>query len=238
MTGRSRVCHVHAPDPECHRGQEPDGARAHDRGLARPPHPKPALDLEGLGDALLHHRGRLEQDADLPEAPGDLHQELGVIHVVLGQVAVAEVDAALVVDVVGGHVIGADDVVDAVAGPAYRGDDVVPHRQLGDVGPHRLDPAEALVPDHQEIEPFRRRPVLGGVDLLVGSVHPDSQHLHQHSTPAGDVGERRTGHRRQVYRAGFPRDHGDSLHHRTWRGVHRLRHRGQNRVGHAEACQD
>ena len=46
-------------------------------------------------------------------------------------------------------------------------------------GPDRLDPPEALVAGHEEAVSLGRSAVLGGVDLLVGAVHADAQHLHE-----------------------------------------------------------
>ena len=45
---------------------------------------------------------------DLLQPLRNLDDELGVVDVVLGEVAVAQVDAALEVGVVGRHVVGAD----------------------------------------------------------------------------------------------------------------------------------
>ena len=86
----------------------------------------------------------------------------------------AQVDAALVVSVVGGHVVGADQVIDALAGPAHRGHDVVAGLYLGDIRADGFHLAEALVADDQEVVSGRRRTVLGGVDLFVGSVYTNS----------------------------------------------------------------
>ena len=96
-----------------------------------------------------------------------------------------QVDPPLVVHVVRRHVVGADPVVDARAGPADGRHHVVARRQLGHVGPDRLHPAEALVAGHEKVVARRRGAVLGRVDLLVGAVHADPQHLDQHARPSG-----------------------------------------------------
>ena len=88
----------------------------HDGSPPGPPDPQPALDLVRLGDALLHDGRRLQQNADLLEALGTFTMYSASVHVVLGQVAVAEVDPPLEVGVVRRHVVRADLVVDAVAG--------------------------------------------------------------------------------------------------------------------------
>ena len=64
---------------------------------------------------FLRDRHRLEQDADLLQALRDLDDELFVLDVVLRQIAVAQIDAALEVLGVGRHVLQADGVVDALA---------------------------------------------------------------------------------------------------------------------------
>src|SRR5262249_4525513 len=105
---------------------------------------------------------------------GDMDDVLGVVHVVLGEIPMAQVDAALVVDIVRGHVVGADLVVDTVTRPTHGGHDVVARTKLSHVGPHGFYPSEALVPDDQEVISRGRCPVFRGVDLLVGSVNADT----------------------------------------------------------------
>ena len=81
-------------------------------GAPRLPDLQAPLDLEGVVDALLGDGGRLEQHADLGEARGQREDVLEILDVVLGQVAVQQVDPALVVDVVGREVLQADLPVD------------------------------------------------------------------------------------------------------------------------------
>jgi hypothetical protein len=69
--------------------------------------------------ALLHDADRFHQHPDFLQGGGNLDYVLRIFHVALGQKAVQQVDAALVVSVVGGHVVGADQVVDAVAWSAH-----------------------------------------------------------------------------------------------------------------------
>ena len=40
---------------------------------------------------------------------------------------------------------------------------------------------------HQDLLGRRRRAVLGGVDLAVGAVDANPQHLHQHTAATGDI---------------------------------------------------
>src|SRR2546426_673330 len=84
-------------------------------GSARLPDSQPPLDLVRLVDPLLGHRRRLEQDADLAQRLGQRDHVLRILDVALGEVPVQQVDPALVVRVVGGHVLEADLVVDRVA---------------------------------------------------------------------------------------------------------------------------
>ena len=86
------------------------------------------------------------------------HDVLVVLDVVLGQVAVALVDAALEVDVVGGHVLEADRVVDARAGPADAGDHDRPGLDVArHVRPHLDHAAERLVAGDQVVVARRAR---------------------------------------------------------------------------------
>jgi hypothetical protein len=93
-----------------------------------------------------------------------------VLDVELGQVAVAEVDATLEVDIVGRHIVGADAVIDAAARSPHRGHDEVTRPEFGHVRADGFDLAEVLVADDQEVVALRRLTVLGGVDLLVRAV--------------------------------------------------------------------
>ena len=204
--------HVQTPQAQNQRGQQTDGAGAHDRSLARPPHFQPALNLVSLVDSFLHHGGRLEQHADVLESLRHLHDELDIIDVVFRQIPVAQVDAALVVRVVGGHVVGADQVIDALAGAAHGGDDVVAGLHFGDIRPDGFDLAEALVADDQEVVSGRRRAVFGGVDFFVGSVHADAQNLYQHATAVGNLIQRRLRQIGHVDAVGFSWEYTDRFH--------------------------
>ena len=193
LAGEAEGRHVEPAQPQHERRQDADRPRPHDRGPPRAPHAQPPLDLVRLGDALLDHGERLEEHADLAQPPRDLHDELGVVDVVLGEVPVAQVDPALEVDVVGGHVVGADQVVEARARPADGGHDVVAGLHLGHVLPDRLDPAEPFVADDQEVMPVGGGAVLRRVDLLVRPVDADAQDLDEDAPAAGDVVHRGLG---------------------------------------------
>ena len=123
-----------------------------------------------------------------------------------------QVDAALEVGVVGGHVVGADEVVETLAGAPHRRHHVIAGTELGDVLAHRLDPPEALVTRDQEVVSLGGRAVLGRVDLLVGPVDADAQHLDEHPAPARDVAHARLGELGEVHRVGTPGEHRDGFH--------------------------
>ena len=124
----------------------------------------------------------------------------------------AQVDAALEVDVVGGHIVLADGVIDAVSRATDGGDDVVARSQPRDVRSDPLHPAETLVTDDQEVVALRGLTILGGVDLLVGSVDSHTKNCDQHSAPVGNVGLRRFGQLREMNASGLARDHCDRFH--------------------------
>src|SRR2546430_2392085 len=105
-----------------------------------------------------------------------------------------EIDAALEVGVIRGHVRVADLVVNAGTRTAHGGDDVVAGPELGDVGPHFLDAAKALVADNQKVVPIRRGAILRRVDFLVGAVNTNAKHFDQYSAAAADFLDRRSWH--------------------------------------------
>src|SRR5437763_16770092 len=100
-----------------------------------------------------------------------LHDELGIVHVVLGEEAVPQIDATLVVDIVRGHVVGADHVVDTAAWATNRGDDVVTGLEFGNVRPNLFDATETFMPDDEELVSWRGGAVFRRIDFFVGSVH-------------------------------------------------------------------
>lgn len=116
------------------------------------------------------------------------------------------------VGLVGGEVGRADDVVDAPTRPADDGDHVVAGCDLGDVGAHLGDHAEALVAEHEVVGTGRGGAVLAGVDLLVGAVEADPEDLDEHAPAPGDLVEAGLGdvpEGRAVRGAG---DDGDRVH--------------------------
>ena len=179
--------HVEPPQPQHESREQSERARASHGGAAGTPDPQAPLHLEGLGDALLDHGDRLEQHAHFGGRAGHANDVVVGVDVALGEEAMHLVDAALPVDVVGGQVLAADGVVDALARAAHRRHHVIARLEVPDVGTHALDHAEALVAQHQDLLARWRRAVLGGVDLAVGAVDADPQHLHQHAVATGNV---------------------------------------------------
>ena len=200
------------------------------------PHSQPALDLEGLGDPLLHDRCGLEQHPHVPQVLRHFHQELGILDVVLGQEAVTPADPALEVHVVGGHVRCADAIVDAHARASDRRDHVVARHQLRHPRADLFHDAEALVAEHEKRAALGGFPVLGGVDLLVGAVHADPEDANEDAPAARDVSHGGLGELRKVDRAGPAGEYGDRLHHlrATLRGVHLAGLRRSEGTGHED----
>ena len=154
-----------------------------------------------------------------------LHHVLGVVDERLGQVAVAEVDPPLVIDLLAGDVVAADLVEERLAGPADGAGDVVAGLDLGHLVAHLDDLPEALVADDQVVAAGRGVAVEGLVDLAVGGVDADLEHLDQHGPPFGDaadvrmrlVGQLRGGDLAQVDAVRFARQDGNGFHRNSTR---------------------
>ena len=56
--------------------EQADGARAHYRGAARPPHLQPTLDLVSLVDPLFNNGERFEQHSDVLQTLRHLHDDI------------------------------------------------------------------------------------------------------------------------------------------------------------------
>ena len=123
-----------------------------------------------------------------------------------------QVDAALIVRLVGRHVVGADQVVDTAAGPAdCRGDEVA-DGQSAHVRPDCLDLSKRLVSGHQEVVAGRCRAVFGRVDLLVGPIHPHADDLDQHPLPVRYLVDARRRQLFQVDTVRLPGIDGNGFH--------------------------
>ena len=163
-------------------------------------------------DRLLRNAGGLHQHRDRLERRGDLHQEVRGLGVELGQEPVSQVDATFQIDIVGRHVLQTNPVVGARAGTTDRGHDVVAWLELADVWSHGHDLPETLVPENQIVVSWRGGPVLGGVDLLVGAVHPHLEHADQHASPVRHVLRRGRGHVAKMDAVLLARNHHDCFH--------------------------
>ena len=170
------------------------------------------MDLERLRDAFLRHGHRLEQHTDLFEPPRHLDDEVFVLDVILSEIAVAQIDAALEVLRVGRHVLETDGVIDARARAPHGGDHVVAWRDRGDVRADGFDAAEAFVADDQEIVTGRRRTVLGRIDLAVGAVDADAQHLDEDASSVREFTEGWPGDFGEMGALRAARQNGDSFH--------------------------
>src|SRR5438105_6778848 len=99
----------------------------------------------------------------------------------------AQADAALEICIIGGHVVGADQVVNASPWAANRSHDIVARAQLSHVRTNRFDLTKTFVANHQKVKARRGGSVFGGVDLFIGAVYAYTQNLDQHSPPIGNL---------------------------------------------------
>ena len=107
---------------------------------------------------ILHDAQRLEQDA--PLIPRSVYRPKRQAHIAL-----------------------AGPAIRAVVGTADRRDDQVASGESRHALPHRLDHAERLMADDQEIGTRRRLAVEAAVDLRVGAVDADLEDAHQRRIP-------------------------------------------------------
>src|SRR6185369_18008726 len=111
----------------------------------------------------------------VPEPLGNFDDEVGVIHVIFGQVTMAQINATFVVSRIRRHIVGPDHVVNAVARPPNSCNNIVSGFQLADIGPNRFNLAEAFMTDDEVVESRGSSTVLGGVDLFVSSIDTYAQ---------------------------------------------------------------
>src|SRR5690242_8576729 len=176
------------------------------------PYFEPALDLVCLVNSFFHHRGGLQQYSNTLQTLRDLDDELDIIDVMLRQVAVAQVDAALVVDVIGGHVIGSDKVVDALTGATYGGDDVVAGLHFGDIRPDSFHLSETFVADDEKVVSGRCCAVFRSIDLLVGTIDADAENFYQDSAAVWNLIHRWLWQIGDVDAVGLSREYADGFH--------------------------
>ena len=178
------------------------------------------LRQERLLDRLRANARRFGQDAEVRQPRGNPDDVLGVIDEVFGQEAVAEVDAALVVDLLPGEIVAPDLVVNGSTRPPDRARDKVAGLHLGHPVAHLHDLPEALMADDQVLAPRRRVAVERLVDLSIRSVDTDLEHLHPHGPALRDltdvrmrlIGQLRFGNLSQVDAVRLPGQDGNGFH--------------------------
>ena len=119
------------------------------------------------------------------QVPRHFNDVLGIVDEVFRQVTMAKVDSALVVNLVARDVVAADQIENRFSWPSDRARDVIARNDFLDLCPHFNNLAKALMPDDQMVATGRGVPVEGLVDLSIGRVDADLQHLHQHAAPLG-----------------------------------------------------
>ncbi len=112
------------------------------------------------------------------------HDIGSILYVILGQVAVQRIDAALKIDIIGGHVLQADLVIDTLSRAAYTCHDIRSRsngiRNMW-TDPHHL--AKVPVTRDEEVTALRGHAVFGLIDFFIGAVNAHAQNLHQYTAP-------------------------------------------------------
>src|SRR5262245_15541540 len=124
----------------------------------------------------------------------------------------SQVDTALVVSVVGRHVVGADGVVEAGARATHRCNHIVARTKLCNVRADRFYLAEAFVSSHQELITVGRSTVFCSIDFFVRAIHSDSQDPYQDSPTIGDIADTRLWQFCEMNRVGLARKYCDGFH--------------------------
>ncbi len=139
-------------------------------------------------DALLGDREWLEEDADTGQHVGQGNDVGLILDVELGEVAMEQVDPALVRDRVRREVLEPDAIPDRGPRPSHcRDDEAARPDRRRDIGSDLEDFAQVLVADGQEILARWRGPELPGDDLAIGAVDADLEHPDEHASAAGHV---------------------------------------------------
>jgi predicted amidohydrolase len=100
---------------------------------------------------------------------------------------VAEVNPALIIRIVGGHIVRADLIVDTLTGPANRRDDIIARLKVRDVWTDSFHTPKALVTEDQEVISWRRGAVFRSIDLLVGTINANPQDFDENSAAIGHI---------------------------------------------------
>ena len=116
----------------------------------------------------------------------DFHHVLGIVHEQLGQVAVTEIDAALVVSLFAGDVVATDHVIDRTARSADGAGDQIARLEFRDLRTDFDHLPKALVPDDKMFAAGGSVAVEGLVDLAISRIDADLQRLHQHRAAFGN----------------------------------------------------
>ena len=100
-------------------------------------------------DSFFYDGSWLQQHTNMLKTFRYFDDDLDIVDVVFSQIAVAQVDAPLVIGVVGRHIVRADQVIDARTRTAHRGHDIVARLQFCDIGSDGFHLAEAFMADDQ-----------------------------------------------------------------------------------------
>src|SRR5262249_30503938 len=128
----------------------------------------------------------LEQHAAKPKTAFDLHREVWLDPEALRGIAMALLDPALGVEPVAAHVpfaAGTGRAWNGI-GPPHDADHVIAGLQFAAAGRLQHTP-KRFVPDDQPRRSRRRRPVVAGVDLVIGAADADGERLHEDSAVRG-----------------------------------------------------
>src|SRR5258706_164242 len=96
-----------------------------------------------------------------------------------------QVYAALVIHIIGGHILQANLVVDAVAGTAYGCHDIGSwSNSVRDIGANLHHTSKVLVTGDEEVAALRCLAIFGFIDLFIGAINAHTENLHQYSFSA------------------------------------------------------
>src|SRR5579864_33239 len=176
-----------SPQLEHHRRQQPDLAGSeHERPLGMP-NLQTLLRQERLLYRLCANAGWLGKDTEMFQVLRHFHDVVRIVDEVLGEVSMAEIDPPLVIDFFAGDVVSADLIEQRITRPADRARDEVTRLHLGHLVPHFDDLPEALVSDDEVFSARRGVSVERLVDLPVGCIDTNLEHLDQYRASFGDA---------------------------------------------------
>ena len=135
-----------------------------------------------------------------------------MIHKVLRQIAVQQIDAAFVVSLLTGHVVGADLIVDRTTRATYGCRHVIAHFDIPTVGPNLFDDSKRLMPQNEIVVARGWIAVKCIVDFAVRCVDADLENLDQNSFSVRDLTDRRHGNIAFMYAIGCARPDCNRFH--------------------------